>query len=297
MAQMPKAINYQAVARNAQGQALANLNIKVRLSIVSSASGNPTLYSETRSVTTNALGLFNVQIGGPGALSKTGDFTGIDWVNNSATKSLKVELDINNTGTFTDMGSQSLVTVPYAFAADEAVNTTKIAGNSVAETAPDPNDVLKWDNSKWVPVPPVKTYYIAQELMGITIPASSLAFHFVGTPTEITLTPGQTITTVLSAVLGSSSGTVTPPGISPAFQLVSGGPVTSFYSTSYPSVASISARSLFTVAGTLKVVPSLGDASKGTIDAGTYKIGFAVRSPSSTPLNQNGTLNGFIMVQ
>lgn len=111
MAQMPKAINYQAVARNAQGQALTNQTIKVRLSIVSSASGNPTLYSETRSVTTNALGLFNVQIGSAGAIATTGNFSTINWVNNtSATKSLKVELDVNNSGVFTDMGSQSLVT-------------------------------------------------------------------------------------------------------------------------------------------------------------------------------------------
>src|SRR6218665_573886 len=119
MAKVPDIMNYQAVARNNAGLALAGQTIKVRLSVVKNA---VTQYSETRQVTTNSLGLFNVQIGSAGALSTTGNFANISWQNNAAPGyALKVELDINNTNVFTDMGSQALVTVPYSFAAKEAI--------------------------------------------------------------------------------------------------------------------------------------------------------------------------------
>src|SRR5690606_23457116 len=119
------------------GQALANQTIKVRLSIINTAAGNATLYSETRQVTTNALGLFNVQIGSPGTLATSGDFAAISWTNNaSSVESLKVELDINNNNSFTDMGTQGLVSVPYAFSADEAINTVNIGGHYVNTSTP-----------------------------------------------------------------------------------------------------------------------------------------------------------------
>ena len=106
MAQMPKVINYQAVARNSSGQPLANQTIGVRLSVVNTLAGNASLYSETRTVTTNSLGLFNIQFGAPGANAVTGNFNSVGWVNNtSSSKALKVELDINNSGTITSADS------------------------------------------------------------------------------------------------------------------------------------------------------------------------------------------------
>ena len=157
-AQMPKAINYQAVARNSSGQAIANQPIKVRLSIINSAAGNSVIYSETRSVTTNTLGLFNVQIGASGALSTTGDFSAINWLNNTTSvEGLKVELDINNNNSFVDMGSQGLVTVPYAFAADQAVNAINIGGHYVDTNTPNTGDILRWNGSAWVAMDPAVT--------------------------------------------------------------------------------------------------------------------------------------------
>ncbi|QEC45120.1 C1q-like domain-containing protein [Pseudobacter ginsenosidimutans] len=155
-AQMPKAINYQAVARNSSGQAIANQAIKVRLSIVNSAAGNAVIYSETRSVTTNSLGLFNLQIGSAGAVATTGSFTAINWLNNTTTvENLKVELDINNNNSFVDMGVQALVTVPYAFAADQAVNAINIGGHYVDTNTPNTGDILRWNGSAWVATDPV----------------------------------------------------------------------------------------------------------------------------------------------
>ena len=121
LAQVPNLMNYQAVARNAQGQALANQAIKVRLSLIQlDAGGATTFYAETRSVTTNALGLFNVQVGSAGAQNVIGNINGTNWLDGSKTRSLKVEIDINNSNSFVDMGSQQLVSVPYALVAEKA---------------------------------------------------------------------------------------------------------------------------------------------------------------------------------
>ena len=127
-AQVPNLFNYQAVARNAQGQALANQNIKVRLTHLIKFSDNTSVnhYMEIRSVTTNALGLFNVQIGGPGALSSSGSLQLGSWSDPSVTHWLKVELDIANTNSFVDMGTQQLVSVPFAFSAQEAESAKRV---------------------------------------------------------------------------------------------------------------------------------------------------------------------------
>lgn len=128
LAQVPGLINYQAVARNASGQALANQSIKVRISLYSSdASGVITFYNETRQVTTNALGLFNVQIGAAGALATTGNINNTNWADGTKTRNIKVDLDVNNSGTFTEMGTQQLVSVPYALAAQTAVTAQKLS--------------------------------------------------------------------------------------------------------------------------------------------------------------------------
>ena len=118
MAQVPQSLNYQALARNAANQVQANKTMTVRLTVkVGAAMGTPR-YSETRSITTNANGLFNVTIGSMGALSTTGSFASIDWLNGS--HYLMTELDVNNNGTFVDLGTVQMQSTPYAMAAGTA---------------------------------------------------------------------------------------------------------------------------------------------------------------------------------
>lgn len=297
MAQMPKAINYQAVARNNSGQALVNQAIKVRLSIVNTLAGNATLYSETRDVTTNALGLFNVQIGAPGATATTGDFATISWPNNTSnSKSLKVELDINNSGAFTDMGMQSLVSVPFAFAADKAIDAINIGGHYVYTNTPGVGNVLKWDGSGWKAEPEVanthpKIYNLNGSLIGINVPGGSFSFVMPENASQIVvLGENQVVTSTISAVLGSSAGTVTQLGVAICFQEIDAqnnptGVVQSLYPNTYSTVASISARTLVTVTGTVT-----------TLIPGRYRIGLGFRNPSAVALNNSEMLTGFIMV-
>ena len=65
MAQAPQAINYQAVARNLDGDPVINQDISVKTSILAQNVSGTVVYSEFHSVTTNSMGLFKLEIGNP----------------------------------------------------------------------------------------------------------------------------------------------------------------------------------------------------------------------------------------
>jgi hypothetical protein len=118
-AQAPLAIPYQAAARNAQGQVLANQNIRVRFTLTDSIAAGTVLYRETHQTTTSALGIFNLNLGTGTIVS--GNMANIVWSKNS--KFLKVELDATGTGnSYIDLGTQQLLSVPYAQYAAKAGN-------------------------------------------------------------------------------------------------------------------------------------------------------------------------------
>ena len=112
MAQAPGIFNYQAVARNPVGNALAGKQISIRLTVHDGSAAGPSVYSETRTTTTNAFGLFNVQVGSPGASNVTGTVAGVNWA--SGSKYLQVEMDPAGGSAFTTMGATQLASVPYA---------------------------------------------------------------------------------------------------------------------------------------------------------------------------------------
>src|SRR4051812_18526908 len=76
-AQTPQAIPYQAVARDVNGNLLANQNISLRFSIHDVTAAGTVVYRETQTATTNALGLFSVNIGRGTAI--VGTFNSIAW--------------------------------------------------------------------------------------------------------------------------------------------------------------------------------------------------------------------------
>jgi hypothetical protein len=112
IAQAPGIFNYQAVARNPVGNALAGKSISIRLTVHDGSAAGPSVYSETRTTTTNAFGLFNVQVGSPGASNVTGTVAGVNWA--SGSKYLQVEMDPAGGSAFTTMGATQLASVPYA---------------------------------------------------------------------------------------------------------------------------------------------------------------------------------------
>lgn len=119
-AQVPQAINFQAIARDAGGNPMVNTNIQIRLSVIDSAVGGNTVYQELRALQTNAYGSFSFQIGVNPSFTTIGTFQSIDWT--TGNKFLKIDYDPTNTFTFNlTLGTIEFVSVPYAFAAESVV--------------------------------------------------------------------------------------------------------------------------------------------------------------------------------
>ena len=115
-AQAPESIQYQAIVRDANGDAIANSNISMQITIRQDSANGFNAYRETHSVTTNDFGLANLAIG-------TGTFIGapfssIDWPNGPFF--MNVALDPAGGTSFTDMGTSELLSVPYALYAGAA---------------------------------------------------------------------------------------------------------------------------------------------------------------------------------
>ena len=127
MAQAPGIFNYQAVARNPVGNALSGKQISIRLTVHDGSAAGPSVYSETRTTTTNAFGLFNVQVGSPGASNVTGTVAGVNWA--AGSKYLQVEMDPAGGSAFTTIGATQLASVPYALNAAGAAPTGPATGD------------------------------------------------------------------------------------------------------------------------------------------------------------------------
>ena len=138
-AQFPaQGINYQAVARNAQGNPITS-PITVRISILSGSPTGTLQYQETHNATPNSFGVFNVSIGqGTFNGGAAGSFDNIAW--GSATHFSKTEI---NTGSgYVNMGTSQLWAVPYALYAETSGNGgggsytagsgINIAGNTIS---------------------------------------------------------------------------------------------------------------------------------------------------------------------
>ena len=295
-AQVPESLNYQAVARNNAGVALVNQTIKVRMTLLRN---NVSLYSETRQVTTNLLGLFNIQIGSAGALTTTGDITEISWLPNTPNAiMLKVEIDLNNTNVFTDMGTQPFNTVPFAFGAKTAIDVVNLAGRYIDPvTAPAINSRLVWNGYAWTPIKKDSTINLTGSITPIAAGGPSAPWVWVGntawpvtTYAILTVTGTETISANFAGAFGHNTSSYVTVSTSVCYQGIPGGVITSFNTDeveiSIPA-NTIAPRTLLTAIGSKK------------LPAGTYKVGMCLKNKSTAAadLGYNGNLNGIIDVK
>ncbi len=124
-AQAPQGIPYQAVARNSSGAILASTSISVRFTIRDSIATGAIKYRETHSVTTTAQGIFSVNVGQGTVV--TGTFSGINWGANA--KFMQVEMDPAGGGSYIDMGTQQMMSVPYAKYAETSGTVVSSGGS------------------------------------------------------------------------------------------------------------------------------------------------------------------------
>ena len=124
---VPQGINYQAVALDQNGQPIRGVDIVgrpivdaeigVRITILENSPTGTQLYQEEHEVLTDLYGMFNLVIG-QGLQVSADPFSSINW---QGDKYLQVELSIENNGSFVLSAVQQLMSVPYAFLAENAL--------------------------------------------------------------------------------------------------------------------------------------------------------------------------------
>ncbi|WP_298761063.1 hypothetical protein [uncultured Psychroserpens sp.] len=113
-------INYKALIKDDNGNAIVNQSISIQLSIQENAD---TIYQETHVETTSNNGFIVLNIGE--GTSSLGNFSNIDWSSNP--HFLKVEIDTGNG--LVDMGTSQFKTVPYALSS--ADSSWEKSGNDI----------------------------------------------------------------------------------------------------------------------------------------------------------------------
>lgn len=133
MAQSPSKFNYQAVARDAGGELIADKTIAVKVSILIGSATGTAAYSEEHAPTTNAFGLFNFKIGE--GTNGTGSLGGVDWGTN--THFISVEVDPEGGTNYTISSTSELVSVPYA------MNAKTVENDAVDDADADPTNEIQ----------------------------------------------------------------------------------------------------------------------------------------------------------
>lgn len=117
-AQVPQGFNYQAVARDNSGSAIINQNIGLQISLRQGSLNGTIVYTETHTVMSSNIGLLNVVIGAGN--SSLGVIGNINW--GAGPYFVEVSMDVTGGTNYTLMGTQQLMSVPYALYAANSGN-------------------------------------------------------------------------------------------------------------------------------------------------------------------------------
>jgi len=156
--QAPQKINFQSILRNTNGEVVANKAVSLKISILSGSINGISVYSETHTKTTDASGLISLQIGNGTVLS--GVFSAILWGN--AAYFIKLEADFNGGSNYVLLGTQELMSVPYALYASKTDTsvlnlTTRLATKLNISDFPlgtTTGNMQYWNGTTWVNLAP-----------------------------------------------------------------------------------------------------------------------------------------------
>ena len=165
VAQSPQGIPYQAVMRNADGSVMASSEAVFTFMIHDGTANGAVVYQESHSLTSNTQGLVSCVVGN-GVVSQ-GNFSQINW--GSGAKFLHVMLGS------TDLGTQQMLSVPYALhssSADNAVNATNAVSAQTAangfSSVSVTGDTLYMANGSFVIVPGISAANFPPAILGCT---------------------------------------------------------------------------------------------------------------------------------
>jgi uncharacterized protein (TIGR02145 family) len=120
-AQAPQGIPYQAVMRNADGSVMASSSVSLTFMIHDGSATGAVVYQESHALTSNAQGLVSCVVG-TGVVAQ-GNFAQINW--GGGAKFLQVMMGS------TDLGTQQMLSVPYALYAEDVNVRVSVTGDSL----------------------------------------------------------------------------------------------------------------------------------------------------------------------
>jgi hypothetical protein len=124
-AQVPQRFNYQGIARDAKGNPLTNQKMAIKLAVLPTADATEAEYEETQMVNTNEFGLYTLQIGNGTPIK--GEMKTVKW--ETGNKYINIAIDPTGGSNYTELGTNQLLSVPYAIYADKAGFSKTAGGN------------------------------------------------------------------------------------------------------------------------------------------------------------------------
>lgn len=116
-AQAPQLMNYQGIARDLKGNPISNQTISIQIKLLPTADASIAEYQETQVVKTNEFGLYSLQIGN-GSSTSVNTIKDVKW--ETGNKYIKVAIDLSGNNNYMDIGTNQLLSVPYALYANKA---------------------------------------------------------------------------------------------------------------------------------------------------------------------------------
>ncbi len=301
MSQSPQQISYQGVARNASGAVLSNTTIAVKFDIHQGSALGSVVFSEQHqgatALTTNAFGLFSTGIGSINNLNT------VSWANGPFF--VEVLIDPSNGTSYNSVGTQQLMSVPYALYAEKAGN----ASPTPTITINAPNTITNLATGSYSINIPAATSFSAGNGISVingvitnTLPAITPTLDVVGGiltgtyPTHTLTIPSSTTNLVQgdNIFINKSGNTYTISTVTPTLN-VTGGTLTGTYPTQTLTIPN-STTTLVSANTNLQLTPG---ANTYTLDVASYSLTvnsntltLSNGSSSTTATIPAGSING-----
>jgi len=138
-AQSPNGVNYQLVVRDGSGNVLSSRAVSIRFALRQGTAAGTVVFAENHSATSSSLGLVNLVLGN--GTATTGSMASVNWA--AGPYFLETLIDQNGGSSYTPMGTQQLMSVPYALFANTALNGVP-AGGSSGQVLTNCNGIAVW---------------------------------------------------------------------------------------------------------------------------------------------------------